>query len=77
MTAAAERVVQDAYVLSEDERIEIAERLLESIETQTQTSAESWERELTRRSEELRSGAVEGVSWELIREDFLSGNERK
>ena len=36
----------------------------------------AWEAELERRAEEMESGAVEGVSWEDLRERLRRGVEK-
>jgi putative addiction module component (TIGR02574 family) len=68
-----EEVVRQALALDENDRAEVAARLLDSLE-ETDTEAEdAWAVELERRAAELESGAVQGVSWEDLRERLLRG----
>ncbi len=66
MAPNAEKLLQEALSLPEDARVDLAEALLESVETeQTEEDHEaSWSSEAKRRLEELRSGSVKPVPWE-------------
>ena len=64
------RVMAEALALSHDERVEVAERLLDSVEgcdPHASLDDEALQAELCRRAEEVASGAVEGRSWAEVR----------
>jgi putative addiction module component (TIGR02574 family) len=66
MKSTVEEVVQKALALGEDERAEVASRLLDSLEQADAAAEAAWVAELERRAADLESGAVEGVSWEEL-----------
>lgn len=67
------RIVSDALLLTEDERVDVAVRLLDSIEALDPHAhlgdAELGD-ELRRRADEVASGAVEGRSWPEVRAEI-------
>jgi putative addiction module component (TIGR02574 family) len=68
MTPAAESVLTAALGLDDEDRLELAEALLSSVEAgERPPFDESRREELRRRSEDLRSGRVRGVSWAEVR----------
>lgn len=71
MTAIATRVLQDALSLSEQERAEIAARLIESLEVGPETEpAEveaAWAAEIERRCNALDTGTTGATSWDDLR----------
>jgi len=69
----AEEVVRQALALDETDRAEVAARLLDSLEETDTETEDAWVAELERRGAELESGAVQGVSWEDLRERLLRG----
>ena len=71
MKPPAEEVVQKALELEEDERCEVASRLLDSLEQRDAASEAAWVSELERRAAELESGAVKGVSWEELQQRLM------
>jgi putative addiction module component (TIGR02574 family) len=71
MKAAVEEVIQKALDLDEEDRAEVASRLLESLEQEDVADGDSWYAELERRASELESGAVKGVSWEDLRQRLI------
>jgi putative addiction module component (TIGR02574 family) len=74
MKTAVEEVVRRALQLDEQDRAEVAARLLDSLEQVEDVEAEAaWTAELERRAVEMESGAVKGVSWEELRERLLHG----
>jgi len=66
MKTAVEEVVQEALELGEEERAEVASRVLDSLDQMDAAAETAWEAELERRATELESGAVESVSWEAL-----------
>jgi putative addiction module component (TIGR02574 family) len=69
----AEEVVRQALSLDETDRAEVAARLLDSLEETDMETEDAWVAELERRGAELESGAVQGVSWEDLRERLRGG----
>jgi putative addiction module component (TIGR02574 family) len=64
------RVMAEALTLSQDERVEVAARLLESVDApdlQADLDDEALQAELCRRADEVASGEVEGRSWSEVR----------
>jgi putative addiction module component (TIGR02574 family) len=71
MKPAVEEVVQKALELEEDERAEVASRLLDSLEQRDAASEAAWVSDLERRAAELESGGVKGVSWEELQQRLM------
>ncbi len=71
MKPVLEEVVRQALALDEHDRAEVTARLLDSLEQDEEEDAR--EAELERRAAELESGAVQGVSWEDLRERLRRG----
>jgi putative addiction module component (TIGR02574 family) len=68
--ANSERVMAEALALSDDERVEVATRLLDSVEApdlHADLDDDALQAELCRRADEVASGAVEGRSWAEVR----------
>ena len=72
MTAASKKILQDALALPEDQRLMVAEELLESVDVvDGATHAEideAWRAEILRRVAQVRNGEVELVAWEAVRD---------
>lgn len=69
MTDAARRLIEQAMELSAEERLRVAEELVESVRDSSEPGwDEAWRLELERRVAELRSGAVESLPWSEVRE---------
>ena len=65
MTNAAQRLLDQAIELSDDDRSELAGLLLESLNDDSREAVEeAWRAVVTRRMAELDSGEVEPVSWD-------------
>lgn len=73
MRSAVEEVVQRALELDEEERAEVASRVLASLEERDAAAEVAWDAELERRANEMESGAVEGIPWEDLREKLMRG----
>lgn len=73
MKPAMEEVARQALALDEQERAEVAARLLDSLEQSDEAEDDVWAAELERRAAELESGAVQGVAWEDLRERLVRG----
>ena len=70
MSARLDELAQAALALQPDERAALVSELLSSLEPTDAGPAEidaAWAEEVTRRADELRSGAVAGESWESVR----------
>jgi putative addiction module component (TIGR02574 family) len=65
----ADALLEQAMLLSEDKREELAARLLDSIEPHAGISIDDHD-ELERRAAEARSGAP-GIAWDDIKRDLL------
>jgi putative addiction module component (TIGR02574 family) len=68
MKPAVEEVVRQALKLDEQDRAEVAARMLDSLEPEDPQAEGVWLAEIERRAAELESGAVQGVPWEDLRE---------
>ena len=66
--AGARKILQDALALPNDERLALAEELLDSVDAVHEELDEAWRAELLDRVRQVRSGEVELVSWEAARE---------
>lgn len=72
MTARVKHLLDEAASFSEEERADLASRLLESLDPASEQGVnEAWEHEVVRRVSELRSGAVQTVPWEQVRQEAL------
>ena len=65
----AEKLLEEVMQLPEDEREELAARLLDSIEPPPGISIEDRE-EIERRADEARRGAP-GIAWDDLKRDLL------
>jgi len=68
VTAGTRKILQDALALPNDERLMLAEELLDSVDEAHEELDEAWRAEILRRIRQVRSGEVELVSWEAARE---------
>lgn len=63
------KILQDALALPSGERLLVAEELLDSLDEGARTELDdAWRAEVLRRVQQVRSGEVEPVSWEAVRE---------
>lgn len=70
-------LLKRAMALSVDERAALANTLLDSLETTTQSVDEAWDEEVTRRIEDLEAGKAVTVPWEQLHRELLAMvNER-
>lgn len=64
MTPEERKLLNEAMKLPESQRADLAARLIDSLDLQTDAdAAEQWDSEIARRIAELDSGAVEAVPW--------------
>jgi putative addiction module component (TIGR02574 family) len=73
MKPVVEEVVRQALSLDEHGRAEVAARLLDSLEEPDTEAEDVWTAELERRAAEMETGAVQGISWEDLRERLMRG----
>jgi putative addiction module component (TIGR02574 family) len=72
MTQAVSRLLAEALQLSDEERGELAAKLLESIDEGADDDAEAaWGTELRRRLDELDQGKTQAVPWSEARRAIL------
>lgn len=72
MKLRAESVLQEALMLPEEERAEIAGALLESLDRVEECGIEAaWRQEVAARVASLETGDVEMTPWAEIRDRFL------
>jgi putative addiction module component (TIGR02574 family) len=72
MTEAAERLLAEALRLSEEDRGDLAEELLDSLGPDPFEGDEAvWEEELRRRLEEVNSGKAEMIPWSEVRRHLM------
>lgn len=68
MSDTAEQVLTTALGLPEDERLELVEALITSLQPQDRPPLDdSWREVIRRRSAEVRSGAVIPVPWSEVK----------
>ncbi len=70
-------LLKRALALPVDERAALANTLLDSLETQSQSVEEAWDEEVARRMEALKAGNAVTVPWEQLHRELLAMvNER-
>ncbi len=70
MTSTAGKILQDALGLSEQERAEIATRLIESLDAHDSDATgveEAWAAEIERRCAALDAGTTGTTAWDHVR----------
>jgi putative addiction module component (TIGR02574 family) len=67
MGAEALRILESALALSENERAELAAKLLASLdEGQDPNAEEAWAAEITQRAEQARAGEIVGIDADVV-----------
>ena len=70
-------LLKRARALPVDERAALANTLLDSLETPTQSVEAAWDEEVARRMEDLKVGKAVTVPWEQLHRELLAMvNER-
>ena len=73
MPSAFETIANQALSLAPEERIRLANELLESVEPESSAEVEqAWEQEILRRIAEIDAGNARGRPWEDIKREFDS-----
>jgi hypothetical protein len=77
MTQIAEKLLSEALSLNDAERAELAARLLETLDSSTDTDyVAAWESELQERIRQLDSGEVRAIPWTEARRTIREGGDR-
>jgi putative addiction module component (TIGR02574 family) len=81
MSATLEALFQSALALPEAERIELIDRLSETLSRESESMLHpAWKAAVKRRGEELDLGKVRGIPWEEVRKrawEAVAGDESK
>lgn len=81
MSSTAETVLHEALQLPEEDRAEIATRLIASLDTETDEDPhaveQAWAAEIERRCDALDSGATTTRRWEDVRREIETDLHRK
>ena len=76
MTNATETVFQAALQLPDRDRAELAAKLIESIDPDTDADwAETWDVEIAKRVAELEEGKVQTVLWSEVRRRMVESKK--
>jgi len=76
MAAAVERLAQEALALSDEERAELARKLLVSLEGPPDEGVrEAWDHEIAKRVDRIREGTATGRSAEEVSRDIRARYE--
>ena len=67
-----QQILQAALQLPANDRCQLVEMLQASLPPRSELSKE-WLEEIERRSEEIRSGKVQGIPWEEVKEKVRQG----
>ena len=77
MSAEVSNLLTLALALPVDERAALANTLLDSLESATESLQEAWDGEVARRIEDLKAGKAVTVRWEELHRELLAMvNER-
>jgi putative addiction module component (TIGR02574 family) len=72
MAISREELFRKALALDASDRTELVGLLIDSLDPETEQGAEAaWLREIDRRAQELDSGTVQTIPWEIARERLL------
>ena len=70
-------LLKRALALPDDERAALANTLLDSLETGSESVKEAWDNEVARRMADLKAGKAVTVPWEQLHRELLAMvNER-
>jgi len=65
-------LLKRALALSADERVALANTLLDSLETGSESVEEAWDKEVARRMADLKAGKTVTVPWEQLHPELLA-----
>lgn len=73
MTSTAKQLLDQVLALKEDDRVELADLVYESVGPRTDHEyVNAWSTEIAARIGDHKSGADPGVDWEIVRAKLLS-----
>lgn len=73
MTRAASEILKEALTLTAEERAELADNLLESLDMENDPGLEeAWDREIRRRIAELDSGKASTTTWSEVKAQLMA-----
>jgi putative addiction module component (TIGR02574 family) len=78
MSPCAQQVLEEALALPEDERTDLVEALLESLDAPAEPPAEveaAWTEEIARRLKDVEAGAVKPIPWEEARKMIFGSRD--
>ena len=76
MIVTTEQIAAAALALPEEDRLELADRLLESLDGPPDDDVDrAWADEIARRLEEVRSGKVATITWEEARKRIFEDTD--
>jgi putative addiction module component (TIGR02574 family) len=68
MAASRDDILRQALALPERDRADLIRALIDSLDTEADEGVEeAWRLEIERRAQELDSGAVESIPWEVVK----------
>ncbi|MBZ5524781.1 MAG: addiction module protein [Acidobacteriia bacterium] len=77
MSPEISELLKRALALSIDERVALANTLLDSLETANESVEEAWDEEVARRIRDLQAGNAVTVPWEQLHRELVAMvNER-
>lgn len=66
--ASRDKILRKALSLPEQDRADLIGALIDSLDAEVQEGVEAaWRAEIERRAQELDSGAVESIPWEVVK----------
>lgn len=72
MAISRDDIFRKALALAPSDRVELVGLLIDSLDEGVEHGAEAaWFEEIDRRAQELESGAVRSIPWELVRERLV------
>ena len=74
MTDKTQTILEQAMKLSPNERAEVAEELIASLDETTDVDVEkAWQEEIQRRIQQIDSGEVKTIPWEVVQRQMRHG----
>ncbi len=75
MQRGSESILDQALRLPANERAEVAEQLIQSLDSTPDIDVESaWQQEIQRRLSEVDNGIAQTISWEEVKRRLTHGN---
>jgi len=69
MATSRDDIFRGALSLAEQDRADFIAALIDSLDTETEEGVEeAWRVEIERRAQELETGAVQSIPWDVVRE---------